>query len=190
MNYFEVKDRLENLVRFRSLYVEYIGFTNREENPAAQILREKMQPLVPITVDSIRQVGLGGLVTRDAPVRGGRKVRVNLIKAIFRDAVIRRFSLTDREPLELLDKGILAYQKQLWVQKLQLFNPLFWVYQIVLWLARLPLTICRASGFDTSKAEQAAFVKLYLFLFQVGFYVWVAKAVGLFSWLRADIIAL
>jgi hypothetical protein len=190
MNYFEVKDRLESLVRFRALYFEYIGFTNREENPAAQIIRQKMEPLAPITVESLRQVGLGGMVTRDAPAHGGRKIRINLIKAIFRDNIIRRFSLTDREPLDLLDKGILAYRRRLWVEKLQLFNPLFWVYQIVLWTARLPITVCRAAGYDTSKAERAAAVKLYVLLFQVGFYFMLAKSVGLFSWLRADIIAL
>lgn len=92
MNYFEVKDRLESLLRFRTLYVEYIGFTNREENPAARIIRQKMEPLAPITVESLRQVGLGGMVTRDAPAHGGRKIRINLIKAIFRDLIIRRFT--------------------------------------------------------------------------------------------------
>ena len=190
MNYFEVKDRLESLVRFRGLYVEYIGFTNRADNIPAQMIRQKMEPLAPITVDSLRQVGLGGMVTRDAPVHGGRKVRINLIKAIFRDAIVRRFSLTDKEPLELLDSGIIAYQKRFWVQKLQLFNPLFWIYQMVLWLAKLPVTVCRASGYDTSRVEQSATLKLYLLFFQIGFYLVMARAVGLFDWLRADIIAL
>jgi len=190
MNYFEVKERLESLVRFRALYVEFIGFTNRTDNVPALMVRQKMEPLASITVDSLRQVGLGGMVTRDAPVHGGRKVRINLIKAIFRDAVIRRFSVTDQEPLDLLDMGILAYRKQLWIQKLQLCNPFFWVYQIVLWLARLPVTVCRASGYDTSRVEQSAALKLYLLLFQVGFYLLVARAAGLFSWFRADIIAL
>jgi hypothetical protein len=60
----------------------------------------------------------------------------------------------------------------------------------VLWTARLPITVCRAAGYDTSKAERAAAVKLYVLLFQVGFYFMLAKSVGLFSWLRADIIAL
>ncbi len=190
MNYFEVKDRLESLVRFRALYAEFIGFTNRTDNLPALMIRQKMEPLAPMTVESLRQVGLGGMVTRDAPVHGGRKVRINLIKVIFRDAIIRRYSVTDQEPLELLDMGILAYQKRLWIEKLQLFNPLFWVYQIVLWLARLPVTVCRAAGYDTSKVEQSAALKLYLLLFQVGFYVLIARAVGLFSWFRADIIAL
>lgn len=190
MNYFEVKERLDSLVRFRSMYIEYIGFTNRAENVPAQMVRQKMEPLAPIAVDSLKQVGLGGLITRDAPVHGGRKIRINLIKAIFRDHVIRRFSLTDREPLEILDRGVLEYRKLLWVQKLQLFNPLYWLHLVGLFLARLPILIFRSAGFNTSGVEQAVAVKVYVVVFQIVFYLLIARAIGLFAWLQNDIIAL
>jgi len=190
MNYFEVKDRLEGLLSFRSMYREYIDFTNRASNVPAQIVRRKMEPLMPMTVDSLMRVGLGALITRDAPVKGGRKVRINLIKAIFRDAVIKRFSLTDTEPLEILDQGILEYRKLLWVQKLQLFNPFFWLYQIGLFLARLPILVFRSAGYDTSRVERMVGVKAYLVLFQILFFYLIADAVGLINWLRFDIIAL
>jgi hypothetical protein len=77
MSYFEVKERLENLTEFRNLYADYASFTNKPNNVPAQMVRQKMEPLVPMTVDSLRRVGLGHMVTHDAPVRGGRKVRIN-----------------------------------------------------------------------------------------------------------------
>ena len=101
MTYFEVRDRLKCLQRFRNLYAEYIDFTNRPNNVPAQMVLQKMEPMETMVVESVKKVGLGHLITREAPVHGGKRVRVNLIKAIFRDTVIRRFSVKDKEPLEM-----------------------------------------------------------------------------------------
>jgi len=189
MTYFEVKERLECLQQFRNLYAEYIEFTNRPNNVPAQMVRRKMEPLLPMVVESLQKVGLGRLITRDAPVRGGRKVRINLIKAIFRDTIIKRFSLEDKGPLKILDKGILAYRNRLWQQKVQLFNPVFWLYHFGLFLARLPIMIFRSAGYDTSKAEELASVKFYLVAFQILYFYLIADAIGFIEWLRFDIIA-
>ena len=95
MDYFEVRQRLTNLTEFRRLYIEYLDFTNRFENPAAEIVLKKKERLLPMTVQSLRKTGLGGMITRDAPVHGGRRVRINVIKAIFRPHLIKRFNLDD-----------------------------------------------------------------------------------------------
>lgn len=189
MTYFEVKERLEALVLFRNQYAEYIEFTNRPTNVPAQMVLRKMEPLLTMTVESLKKVGLGRLITRDAPVRGGKKVRINLIKAIFRDEIIQRFSLKDREPLEILDEGILAYRNRLWPQKLQLANPLFWLFQFGVFLSRLPILVFQKAGFDTTQAEKAGSVKFYLATFQILYFYLIADAIGLIAWLRFDIIA-
>lgn len=189
MAYFEVKERLKHLEQFRNMYADYIEFTNRPNNVPAQMLLQKMEPMEPMTVESLQKVGLGRLITRDSPVHGGRKIRINLIKAIFRDTVIKRFSLKDKEPLEILDQGILAYRSRLWQQKIQLFNPLFWLFSFGLFLARLPILIFRSAGYDTTKAEELASVKFYLVSFQLLYFYLIADAVGFIEWLRFDIIA-
>lgn len=190
MLYFEVSDRLNQMIRFRQLYREYIGFTNRAENQPAQMIRQKMRPMVTEVVDSLRRIGLGGMITRDAPVRGGRRVRINLIKAIFRDEVIRRYNLEDEFPISLLDQGILEYRKQLWVARLQLFNPFFWLYQSVAFAARLPIFVFSRAGFDTSRVESLAPVKLLIVLVQAGIYAALIKWTGIVDWLSFDMVAL
>jgi hypothetical protein len=82
MTYFEVKERLNSLIRFRKLYVEYVKFTNRESNPAAQMVRARMEPLTTLTVDSLKRVGLGSMLTRAAPARGGKTMKINLIRCL------------------------------------------------------------------------------------------------------------
>jgi len=190
MNFFEVRDRLANLTEFRALCREYFSFTNRERNVPAQMVREKMRPLATIVVDSLRQVDLGGMVTRDAPVAGGRKVRINLIKAIFRDNVVHQFNLDDHTPLEILEASIIKYKRLLWQQKIQLFNPLFWLFHFVGYLAQLPLLVCRRAGYDTQKAEQLTSVRVYQILFQLAFFYVIARWSGFLDWIWFDIIAL
>ena len=175
MTYFEVKERLENLLEFREMYRQYIQFTNRENNPAALMHREQIRPLAAMTVDSLRRVKLGAIITKDAPSRGGRSIRVNLIKAIFRDKVIRRFSLDERAPLDILDKGIVKYRSMLWRQKLMLFNPLFWLYEGIGFVARLPLLIFRKAGYDTLHAETLTSVRLYIIIVQLAIWYLLVK---------------
>ena len=118
MTYFEVKERLNGLLEFRQLYSEYINFTNRFANPAAKIVRDKMEPLTALTVDSLKRMRLGSIVTKTAPSAGGKNIKINLIMAIFRDKVIRDYNLSDDEPMKILNTGILKYRTRLWQQKI------------------------------------------------------------------------
>jgi len=190
MIYFEVKSRLQSLTRFRKMYREYISFTNRENNVPAQMIRQKMEPLAMMAVDSLNRINLGQLVTRDAPAEGGRTVKINLVKAIFRDHVIRRFNLDDKAPLEILDRGIIEYKRRLWMETVNLFNPVFWLFHFSWFLASLPILFCRKAGYDTSKAERLTSVRMYQILFQFTFFYVLVKWSGLLDWLWFDIIAL
>ncbi|MCB2229298.1 hypothetical protein KQH82_01190 [bacterium] len=190
MNYFEIRNRLANLEELRALYKEYISFTNRETNVPAQAVRTKMEPMAVLAIDSLRRVGLGSMVTRDAESRGGRKVRINLIKAIFRDHVVRRFDVRDNEVLTLLDRGIASYKSRLWKQQINLLNPLFWLYQFGALLADLPFMILRSAGYDTERAEKLTSARLLRLVVQLAFFAVLIKWSGLFDLIRFDILAL
>ncbi len=170
MTYFEIRERLTCLTQFRNLFKEYIQFPNRENNKAAQIVREKMEPLLSLTVDSLKRVRLGSTVTRDAPVRGGHKLRINLIRAIFREHLIRRFMLNDETPMKILDSGIARYKARLWRERVQLFNPLFWLYHFSEFLARLPILFLSKVGCDTRQTEKSKGFRFYIVLVQLSIF--------------------
>lgn len=188
MTYFEIKGRLDDLMRFRDLYREYIDFTNRENNLPAEMVKRKLEPLLTSTVDSLARVDLGRLVTREAPAKGGQKVKINIMRAIFREPVRRHFFLDDHTPLEVLDRGINAYRTRLGRQKIQLLNPLFWLYHFAGFLADLPFLICRRAGYDTIDADNRTSVKVYKIVFQVLVFALVAKWLGLVDWIWFDIL--
>lgn len=190
MTYFEIRNRLEALSRFRLLCRDYAEFTERDDNPAARIVREKMEPLLPLVLDSLRRVGLGATVTRDAPARGGRKVRVNIIKAIFREQVRKRYSLDWRAPLSVLDNGIAVYQTRLWRALVQLFNPFFWLYHFTAFVAALPLLVLGQTGVDTEHIQLSAAYRFYLVVFQLVVTAGLLYWTGVLTWFRFDILAL
>lgn len=179
MTYFEVQERLECLEQFYELFKEYIEFTNREKNPAADIIRNKMQPLISLTVDSLRRVNLGTTVLRDAPARGGLRLRINLIRAMFREHLVDRFQLDDETPMRILENGIARYKARLWRERVQLFNPLFWLYHFADFLARIPIMMMAKAGHDTTSAENSRELKIYIVLVQLIVFYLAFRWIGL-----------
>ena len=175
MTYFEIRERLSCLIQFRELFKEYTQFQNREKNRAAQIVREKMEPLLGFTVDSLKRVNLGSTITREAPTRGGHNLRINLIRAIFREHLISRFKLDDATPMKILDSGISRYRSRLWKEKIQLFNPLFWLYYFSEFLARIPVMFMEKAGCDTRQTEKTRGFKLYIVFIQLVVFYFVVK---------------
>ena len=113
-----------------------------------------------------------------------------MIRAIFRDHVVRNFSLDETEPLKVLERGILKFRRLLWIQRVQLFNPIFWLYYFGSMAARLPLLICKSAGYNTTRAEQLTSVRLYIIAFQFAWFYLIADLTGLTKWLHHHVIAL
>lgn len=188
LTYFEIKDRIENLEQFRSLYRDYLKYPDRLTNDQAIRVREQMRGLSPLTVDSMRRVGLGRIASRTARTRGDRPVQINVIKALFRDNVIQDFQIDDETPIKQIDRAILNWRQKMWQQKLQLFNPLFWLYHFFGFVADLPLALLRRSGYDTAAWEEHGLTKLYRLLVQVTLFWLLFDALGVIDWIRFDIL--
>lgn len=189
MTYFEVKRRLEAIQQFRELFVDYSNFTNRsEDNVPAQMVKRKMEPLKTLVVDSLSKIGLGRVVVRDTPAKGGRKIQINVIRAIFRERILQRYDIPDNTPLRMLDAGIAKYKQMMWVQQVQLFNPLFWVFHVILFLSRIPIYIFKHAGYDTNKIETNGAVKLLVVGLQLVCYYALIKWSGVLAFIPFDIV--
>jgi hypothetical protein len=123
MDYFEVRDRMENLVEIRMLYKEYISFTNRQNNAPAGIVRDKLEPLVPLTVDSLNRANLGSLISRDMPA-----VIACLARHPF--LILRRagFDLAEAEKSPVLRIYILLFQTTVYFLLLHWAGVTDWIW--------------------------------------------------------------
>ena len=179
MNYFEVTKRLATLRSFKKLYADYISFTNRFENPAAQILLRQMRPLVPMTIDSLRRVHIGTIIMQDAPARGGKKYKINMIKAIFRESLIKHFHLDDESPLQAVEAAVIKYETLQSRSLVQLFNPLFWIMEFVGYVAEIPFIILDKSGISTAEFKKTAAARLFKIVVILALLILIAEILGL-----------
>ncbi|MEZ5358492.1 MAG: hypothetical protein R3F48_06635 [Candidatus Zixiibacteriota bacterium] len=182
MNYFEIVKRLSTLKKFKKLYAEYISFTNRFENPAALIVLNKMRPLAPMTIDSLREVRIGTLITTDAPARGGKKYKINMIKAIFRESLIRHFNLNDQEPLCAIEAAIVKFETLKSRAFIQLFNPFFWIIEFVAYAAEIPFLILERAGIDILEFRKTAAAKFFKICIMVCLLIVLAETTGVLDW--------
>jgi hypothetical protein len=189
MNFFEISQRLREMERFRVLYKEFLSFTNRYSNPAARIVLSQLRPLAPVMIESLKQAGIGTIVARDAPSRGGKKYRINIIKAIFRQSLVEQFHIDDSETLAATEAAIAKYRVMRSRAMLQLFNPFFWLLVMLDFLAAAPFAVLRQCGFseatDFEKSGAGKFIKLVLTLAMIavllaitGLGGWIADKIG------------
>ncbi|MEK7775164.1 MAG: hypothetical protein AAB305_04700 [Candidatus Zixiibacteriota bacterium] len=186
MNYFEAKERLESLVQFRKQYGEYIAFTNRERNLAAQTVRERLESALGFVCDSLGKVSCGYLQTTDLPSQGGKSLKINVVKAVFRPELVRKYDLRDDTPLAELDRGISIYQKMLWREKLNLWNPLFWFVYLTSYAARLPFRILESAGQDVAALEKTPLTRGYVVIVQLIFAFLILKQSGFLTLIWFD----
>ena len=183
MNYFEVRQRLDVLRKFQKLYKDYISFTNRSDNPAAQLLLGKMRPLVPMTIDSLKHVGIGTIITHDAPARGRKKYKINMIKAIFRESLIQHFHLDENAPLEAIEAALVKYQVLISRARLQLFNPVFWLVLFIGYAANSPFILLAQCGFEIDDIRKSPVGRLIKLLIMLILIILIAEATGIRGWL-------
>ncbi len=184
MNYFEIRERLKTLHKMRRLYKEYLSFTNRFENPAAQIIISQMRPLVPMTIESLKYAGVGSIVTHDAPSKGGKRYKINIIKAIFRESLTKNFSLDDNGPLEAIEAALAKYRVLLTRARLQLFNPIFWLVQFVGYAISSPFFIMQKCGIDTADFEKTSVGRMIKLIIALAMLYLISEASGFSQWLR------
>jgi hypothetical protein len=178
VNYFETSKRLSTLKKFKKLYTEYICFTNRFENPAAQILLRQMRPLVPMTIDCLKEVKVGTIVASDAPSRGGKTYKINMIKAIFRKSLIQQFNLDDQEPLYAIETAIVKFEMLKSRAFIQLFNPFFWVFEFIAYIAEIPFIVLERAGIDLAEFRKTSVAKLFKIVIITGLLFVVAETAG------------
>ncbi len=188
MNYFEIKNRLDTLRKFRGLYIQILKTSSRHENKEAGKILTELRPLTPLTMNSLIKIGQGYKMIKIEKDFSGKRIRINIFRAIFRQKLQRRYGLDEKAPLKVLDSAIAEYQGNLWRQKIQLFNPLFWIITFVDFALGIPLNLL-GRIFPRADFETSLPARLYLAAGQLIVFLYLADFAGLFGWLRWDLLA-
>ncbi len=118
-----------------------------------------------IDVQSIPAPGVGGVI-----------IPVNLFYAILKDT---SHGGVDQDWIrDTINETIGRTQQRLRLERVNMFNPLYWLYQVLVFLVRIPFHIVSVSGFDVSKVEDHFLGKVFK-LVEIGVVIYVLIRLGL-----------
>lgn len=111
-----------------------------------------------------------------APAVGGAIIPVNLFHAILKDTSHGGVDNTWIE--DKINETIGCAERRLKLELFNLFNPLYWLYCILVFVVRIPFHIISISGFDVSKVEDHFLGKLFK-LAEMGIIIYVLIKLGI-----------
>ena len=189
MNYFEIKNRFQVLEEFRNVYQSYLNYAYKTNDyVAAQQCLDRLQPKTAIITNSLVQIGYARNMMRSEKTVGGKKIKINLIKAIFNKKLQRRYSLNEQIPLKILNLSVARYQTLLWQQQIQLFNPFFWLFHSLEYFLKIPFRAFDSFCFEEN-IEDLILPRIYLASGQIVLFLYIFKLTGIFDWLKQDLFA-
>jgi hypothetical protein len=195
MAYWRAKSDLEFMIRFRDNVAELF----RHEDAAAEEVAQGWGYMSPderkrairvvatqndggyqevrgrIAVDMARVVQIGWarripmqFTSYPAPVVGGPIIPVNIFESVLFDP--SHGGIERQVVVDTLNRTVGACAAQLRVEFWRLFNPLYWLWSLLVFVLRIPFRLLEAAGFDIGKIED----NLWARLFKVGEVVLIA----------------
>ena len=168
----ENKRRLNKLIEFRQLVIDYFSNTHVEwpmdtriEEDAAQMARIKINQAMHEVHSIIRRSGIDpNLTVLPAPAVGGYVRKVDLILNIFG---LDEHATEPNRVLDIIERAIGIYESNHKLALVRTFNPFFYVGWFLDVISDLPFVIVGKFGFDQRKMKTSLigkFVKGIMFL--------------------------
>ena len=167
--------RIEKLVEFRNLVIEYFNNSRAEwmadgriEEEAAQVARVKINRIMDETHNIILHSGINPtIIWTPPPAVGGYVKNVDLIQNIFN---LYGFQIGSDTVLDYIDRAIGIYESNHKPSLIRTFNPLFYIGLVFDAISELPFIAIGKLGFNRQKAESSVtgrLVKGVLYLITV-----------------------
>lgn len=172
----EIKSAVNEMTLFRDFVVAYFNgctydgvFGERTEKPAAVNARReinlKMTSVQRLT--DLSQVN-SRLIWTPPPTVGGYVKNIDLIDNVF---LLDGYRIRSKMLIDVLDQAIGTFQDELPRAWIRLFNPLFWIELMSIWVAGLPFQLLGFAGFDAGKAEASIPGRMIKFLIELTTFV-------------------
>ncbi len=161
MNYWQARDALARLGEFRALLLDLgRAYSDRASggisSPVANRTRKRMARLSAAVQEDLEHVGMGRWLYTD-PLLLGRKEHENPIAYLAVSASVWERFVGDKWPdvVLALDVAIGEYERIAERERRNLYNPLWWLRQLIGLLFRLPFYLLGELGYDRREAERS-----------------------------------
>lgn len=168
MLFWECRRRLDQLIEFRKLAVEYFSNLQYADwmsrgspprlNEISQRARSQINLMMHDLVDSFDLMGVSHTITyTPPPIIGGYIRNIDVIGNIFD---LWQFEVPSSHVFDSTDRAIGVYQREGVRLRKKILNPFYWLGLLVVWFLRLPFRFLTAAGFNGAKIEGSMFGKL------------------------------
>ena len=159
ITFWENRRRLQKLREFREHVVTYFdAYLSSQEN-REETARNSINFMLN-EVQAIVYAANVHPVIEHPPLRGveGPSRNIDLLENIFR---LHIFNTGHVRVIDFLDRAIGVYDsyhiRSIW----RTLNPLWWIWRIFSWVARLPFALLGTAGFNSTKAESSILGRLF-----------------------------
>lgn len=161
----ENKRRLDKLIEFRNLIIEYFNnsrvewmVAERIEKEAARSARVKINRIINETHSIILLSGINPTIRyTPPPAVGGYIQKIDVIQNIFN---LNRFQIGVDPVLDFIDRAIGIYQSNQKSALIRTFNPFFYLGWVLDVISDLPFIAIGKLGFNREKVESSAIGRL------------------------------
>lgn len=174
------RSKREEIVSLRNLYSEYLALkASPRPPPEAQsrsaTIRADINRAVPIVISNLRSVGEPTTIYYSpAPMVGGVSGTFDLLQNLFNPALRG----IEQNVFDMLDRGIGRYDYFIKNEWKKWINPFYWLGELI----RIPFTLIRFSGFDSTTIELSVFGKLYKLV--AGFLAFIVTLIKIYEFLK------
>ena len=140
--------------------MEYLD-AKEKDTEAAQKARSELNRLAGAVDESLERIGCGVFMAAAAPpVIGGPIVEVHVARELFNVYARKVLGVHPKQILDMLEQGMGAYERITRRAFLNLFNPLWWLKELLSFIVSLPFYLLGISGFDQQRIEQSTAAKV------------------------------
>jgi len=160
LTYWKNRRYADDLQQFRSDLENYIAQSSYswqadaviEEEPAkdAKVRMNRSLHRVAIAIDAARLPTI--VIYTPPPAVGGYQQHVDLLRNIFG---LHQFQIGQDRVIELIDRAIGIYEDDKWPAIFRTINPLWWFWELLVFLSAGPFKLLSNAGFDTAKIEDS-----------------------------------
>lgn len=168
---FEVNKRINFLIQSKKDITEYFenlseGFAlDVTENKVARKKRQEINFYLKKLISYVRFADVNtSIYYSPPPVTGGPAGNIDIISNIFN---LHSFQLKQESLVDMIDQALGIYDEEKTSAFIRTFNPFWWAWKLLKWIANIPFVLLQEVGFNTSKIENNFFGKLLKLIFEL-----------------------
>ena len=146
---------LGRIVEFRNLYLRWANAHTSQDSQAAWQIRKELARLATAVQRDFDRAGMGYIVLIDPPALGGRQQDVEFTFLAQDPQVTTRHNISQQDMVLHFERAVGEYlrlrRRALW----NLFNPFWWIREILAGIVSIPFYVIGLAGFDQKAIESS-----------------------------------